>query len=305
MSWKRRAALLIAIGLPALFPVYAQTAASDEPIIVTGEPYKKARELSAAYVREVGIARGDQQAARWLTYICPNVVGIAEPQALEARERIRAIARKVGAPLAGEQCKPNLVVVFTDEPKSFMELVARRDRSKLAVSPRRSDRDFLFGEATVRWWYETAIKSKDDLPTQSDSGPHAVAMTAGPAGTTSTSAEIPSTAGASASNQYSASLLSTPTVRAISAATVVINVTDAARFGLHPVIDLAALVSLAEIKPGAAPDTSILSLFDANSVRRELSNRDLAFLSALYRIRMDREANLQRSSLVNSMTSPR
>ena len=114
--------------------------------------------------------------------------------------------------------------------------------------------------------------------------------------------ELPGATDTKTTNTYSGSLISTPTIRTISAATVVVNFAHASSLGLPAVIDHAALVGLAEIKLGPSPESSILSLFDDGSTRRELSNRDFAFLTALYRIPLDRKARVQRTALVNQMT---
>ena len=115
-------------------------------------------------------------------------------------------------------------------------------------------------------------------------------------------AVVPGATDTVGTHQYSASLIRTPTVRAISAATVVVDFQYARAYGLRAVIDHAALVGLAEIRPEAVPDNSILSLYTLDNARRELTGRDFSFLAGLYRIPMDREANLQRTALVNQMT---
>jgi hypothetical protein len=275
-----------------------------DAIVVIGEPLEKIRDESVAYVRELGIARGSQQAARWVTPICPRVAGIAEPMATKARDQIRAVARSVRAPLAPPGCKANLVVVLTSDPQGFVKMVAKKDSSKLGTKPRRAEREWLFGTAPARWWYDLGIQTRDRSPASSDAGT-AVAAEADSSGgfAAQSKSELPGTASTAYSAQFSASRLSTPTVRAIRASTIVVNFEDAHRLGLEAVIDYAALVGLAEIRPGAAPDASILSLFDAGNVRRELSNRDIGFLTALYALPLDREANVQRAALVNIMTN--
>ena len=277
---------------------------ANPTIVVTGDPLDKVRSESIAYVRELGVARGSQQAARWVTGICPRVAGITEPMAAKAREQIRAVARSVGAPLAPEGCKPNFVVVLTSDPQSFTKMVAKRDSSKMGVKPRRSDREWLFGTSPARWWYDLGIRDRDGNAASSDAGPRVAAEADAPGGVAAQSkSELPGNAEAVFTSQYSASRLSTASIRAIRASTVVVNFDDANRLGLEAVIDYAALVGLAEIRPGAAPDASILSLFDAGTVRRELSNRDIGFLTALYALPLDREANVQRTALVNIMTN--
>jgi hypothetical protein len=288
---------VIGCGLPASAPAQE----SNDPIVVTGESLEKARQESLLYLRGVGMVAGDRQVARWMIPVCPNVVGIPAAQAEPAVRQLRKIIAGVGAPLAAETCKANFVVVLSGDPKSFMAVVARRGQSKLKATPDRATKAWLFGDAKARWWYDTSIKSRDNLPAGADAGPHVV-VTTDPRMGGANAAELPGSSDTKATNTYSGSLVSMPTIRAISAATVVVDFNQAARLGLTAVIDHAALVGLAEVKYGPSPESSILSLFDDGSTRRELSNRDYAFLTALYRIPMDRKARLQRTALINQMT---
>ena len=49
------------------------------------------------------------------------------------------------------------------------------------------------------------------------------------------------------------------------------------------------------------PGRSILSLFDGESDRNTLSDQDVAFLQAIYRLPPDREAYQQRRQLVTTV----
>ena len=81
---------------------------------------------------------------------------------------------------------------------------------------------------------------------------------------------------------------------------MVIDVKRAEGVPLKSVIDYATLVGLAEIKLGASPGNSILSLFRSDGHNR-LTRRDRAFLTGLYRIAMDRRAEQQRRALVGAI----
>ena len=65
----------------------------------------------------------------------------------------------------------------------------------------------------------------------------------------------------------------------------------------------AALVAFAEIRNlDATPDGSILGMFAAGTPPRGLTPQDTAFLRALYRIPLDREAMRHRGQLVHEIT---
>ena len=71
-----------------------------------------------------------------------------------------------------------------------------------------------------------------------------------------------------------------------------------------PVVDYAAPVGLAEIRAGAAPRNSILSLFAANDSKR-LTGNDRAMLKGLYALHLTRKADQQRRVLIGSILRAR
>jgi hypothetical protein len=74
---------------------------------------------------------------------------------------------------------------------------------------------------------------------------------------------------------------------------------------LSAVASFAAMVALAEIRPGAAPPDSVLGLFAGGAVLRSPTAWDVAFLRALYRLPLDRTAQRQRGRLVTDLVAAR
>ena len=104
--------------------------------------------------------------------------------------------------------------------------------------------------------------------------------------------------------QYRSSLASTQMIRVLRAATIVVDVNKAEGTPLDSVIDLAALVGLAEIRPGAEPPpNSILALYERDGPK-QLTQLDLNFLTALYRLPLDRTAIAHRGLLVKGIVNP-
>lgn len=104
--------------------------------------------------------------------------------------------------------------------------------------------------------------------------------------------------------RYNNSIISTFTRRAIVSASVIIDQDQVIGRRLDAVAAYAALVALAEIRiPDFAAQGSILSLFDAPNAPARLTAQDMAFLRALYRLPLDRQAALHRGLLVRDMTS--
>ena len=101
------------------------------------------------------------------------------------------------------------------------------------------------------------------------------------------------------------SLIGPQTLRSIEGATIVIDVNDAEGATLRAVTDYAAFVALSGIRIRAEPQSqSILGLFDDRQGKRELTEWDKRFLTALYTIPHERKGRYQRGRLVGALLKP-
>ncbi|MFS0736332.1 hypothetical protein ABC347_04710 [Sphingomonas sp. 1P06PA] len=278
----------------------AGTAASppDTPtIVVSGkrtDPETRRKEAQA-FVRETGVAQGDRPIARWIDPICPRAIGVPKPIADRVTARIEAAARAAKVPVARPGCGANITVSFIKDAAGVAQTVFRK-KSRRFAEVSASDRTALMtGDAPVRWWYQTILRGRDgqiggDPPVWSGGD-------ASEGGGSALPSNIPSNL------SYSASMIRTPTVRAMSTATVLIDVDLATGVPLNSVADYAAMVALAEIRSAdASPAGSILALFEAGDGRpNALSEADRRFLRALYRVPLDRTALTQRGGLITEM----
>lgn len=290
----RHSVLTVLMSLPSA-QVYAAPP-TDDSIVVTGDRVGRERQQAESYVREVGIGVGEQPTARWIDPVCPHAIGLSKENAKVVEERIRNIVVEVGAPLAKRGCLANFNVVFTDSAEAVVRLVARRDDTISRELPTAAVQELTGGAAPIRWWFNSEMRTRDGAPAmslpflpgvqvQSDSGV----------------ASLPSGRSGSLS-LYSPSLVSNQLVRSIQLATVVVDVRRSQGVLLSSVVDYAALVGLAEIRLGATPPRSVLSLFQPNGERR-LTSRDRAFLTGLYEIAMDRRGRQQRQALVSKIVN--
>ena len=268
---------------------------TDE-IVVTGEKAAQAERQARAYIREIGVAAGDRQAARWIVPICPHVTGLSKEMADLVDQGIRKNAADVGAPVAPRGCRGNLVVAFTDDGEAVVKHMTRLDSLPTRKMTPTEARAFKAPGAPARWWYATGLRSRDGQPETSVMAPHVVFTDL-----SGNRVDPPLNDRSTILPQYTASLISTMGARGIEFAAVVIDAQQANGATLASVIDYASMVGLAEVRMGASVPGSILSLFEADASQRRLSRRDLAFLKGLYRITMDRKAEQQRRSLVSHM----
>ncbi len=281
-------------------PVEVPAATDDETITVTGAKRSAAevRHEAFEFVRRMGVVSNDRSAARWIDPVCPRAFGLAPEHARLVETRMRAIANTVGVPLAREKCRANIAVTFTADAGSMVRRIAVRSPKQLRwVTP--SERASLIeGTAPIRWWYASDTRSGDGQ-----------AGADGPTPWTGGNSEgggsiLPTTGVEQASLlHYNSSLISTQSVRALTNATVVIDVERAQGALLDAVAAYAAMVAFAEVREGAeVPAGSILSLFGPNGAAVSgLTERDLAFLTSLYDLPLDRRASEHRRRLVRDI----
>jgi hypothetical protein len=297
----RRALLAPCLGLASIAALAPPAPATEQPtILVQGErlPPEAARERAVAFVRTTGVASGQTPAARWVDPICPDVVGLVETAERAAEARIRRIAAAVGARVAPEGCTRNIVVSFASDGAALAREIARRDPARLAQLSASAREAVLTGSAPIRWWYTTEVRSRHNV--QGGDG----MSNAGGTDQTSPGSGYGAALGGNGGGlmHYESSIVSTLTSRVLTSAIVVVDLDKVMGRRLDALAAYAALVALAEIRGvGAAPEGSILGLFAAPVPARDLTAQDMAFLRALYRLPLDRQAMQHRGFLVGEI----
>ena len=153
--------------------------------------------------------------------------------------RIRRKAGAVGAQVAPAGCDANLTVAFAHDGGDLVRRIVGRRSVPLAGVPPERRRELKTGSAPIRWWYSAAPQSRDGIAAASVAPP----WTAGNA--QGGGSVLPVGEGVSSLQHYSASLISTGELRAITSATVVIDVQRSAGVPLAAAMDYASMVALA------------------------------------------------------------
>ncbi|WBH16767.1 hypothetical protein [Sphingomonas radiodurans] len=264
-------------------------------IIVVGAKPKERRERAVAFVRASGIARGQQPAARWVVPVCPKVSGVAPETAAIVVDRIRALAAEVGAPLAPAGCKANAIVTFTDDSQGVVTRVHARSPHQFKDVPRDWRAGLLHGDAPIRWWHIIKMGDADGVPpvpmqpsfVQIEGGVGGYGLPMGEGGV---------------QQRYKEGAISTQSTRAITGASVVIDVKRVGARDLRALGDYAAIVALAEFRPSTPPPPdSILGMFADNNPPGLATASDVALLKELYAFRLDREAKAHRRMLAKAL----
>lgn len=169
----RRLPLLLGAGLAfglggqvqAQQQQHDQRSDPDASIVVTGtrSTREEARDRAVEFVRQVGIARGQQAAARWIDPICPRIRGIAESYARIVEARMRAIAAEAGMRVARQGCAANVSVSFVGDAQALMREIDRRAPARLREVPVEARDALVNGAAPIRWWYLTGTRSRHGM----------------------------------------------------------------------------------------------------------------------------------------------
>lgn len=273
----------------------------DSPIVVTGQrpTREEAHARAVTFVRQIGVARGDTSAARFIDPVCPRVMGIAEPYAGMVRTRMRAIAQAAGILVGREGCQPNISVSFVGDASALMQEIARRSPTRFNEIPRDEREAMVNGESPVRWWYLTETRTRYQMR----HAPQSIQTAAGGSEGGGSSSVTSSSLDVDALSHYDAgSNVSNAVNRAIIDANVVIDLDGVEGRSLQAVAAYAAFVAFSEVRRSDPPPAgSILGMFGAEPQADALTDWDLAFLRALYAIPLDRAARRHRGMLVRDM----
>ena len=250
---------------------------------ITIEAKRKRQEAERAVSRfmfAVPIHHLDDSLARWNTPICPLVAGLPREQGEFVLARLSQIARDAKAPLAGEQCKPNLYVVVTREPNALLKKWYARDRRMFVTrNGLKPVRRFLNNTRPVRVWYNTDFASSEKRSLSPDAAPGALVGTG--LGRALQDANVPT------NDVGSATRLSRSAVLLLSSVFVVVDATRVQDVNFGQLVDYIGMIGLAEVnldgEIGAMP--TILRVFrNTPDPPQGLSDWDQAFLASLYNV---------------------
>jgi hypothetical protein len=149
---------LVVLFLPGL--VLAQPAPKAAPPTARGEPEtvysetqrQKDEQLSRRFVQSLlrPSTKLEGQFAKWKHPICPRVTGMTQAATDAVEHRIRAVAKRIGAPLdRPDSCHPNIAVYVTPQPQATLDTLAAQEIRLFGGSPRRE----LKMRYPVQAWY--------------------------------------------------------------------------------------------------------------------------------------------------------
>jgi hypothetical protein len=233
--------------------------------------------------------------ARWSkgAPLCPNAVGLTPDFNSFIIARIRQVADMVGAPLQTKlPCKPNMVVLFTPQPQALLDVVRAQKPVLLGYHSTAQMEAMTRVSHPIQAWYATATRDYNGTLRLDDAQAFdaCVAMY----GAASCSA-------ASMGTRVFDGMHSE-----MAAVTVVADANKIAGLQIGALADYIAMLALSQTQTFEAclPLASIANLMTADCEGKKaqsLTESDLAYLKALYKINPDVLGTLQTSEVSNEM----
>ena len=280
-------AQIILLTVSLYGPVYAADTPTTQPpgndhtqlnpAIVTAQRVKQLQTEIRKYVSSVLVRPWEDSLTRWDTPICPLVAGLPRDQGEYVLALVSKIARESDAPVAGEQCKANLLIIVTWQPDLLLKMWNRRATLFDSNSSTVQTRSFLNSKAPIRVWYNFSFKGGDGTSVSTGADPSLV-------GGLSSALQYQNLP-VLRSNSCRASKLCYGALQTFSSVIVVVDKNQINNVNMGQLVSYVAMVGLADIEMGANTEStpSILSLFKRTETPpQELSTWDRALLYGLY-----------------------
>jgi len=141
-----------------------------ENVIVTAPALRTERALDNFIIAHSKPTQWLGKIARWKNGICPLAVGLSPQLNLYISQRIIRVAMMTGAPLdKGETCRPNILVIATDQPQAFLDFMSTKRPALLGAHYISQRQKIATMTLPVQAWYSTATEDfrgfiSGDLP---------------------------------------------------------------------------------------------------------------------------------------------
>lgn len=145
---------------PAAHAQAANPSSRLESVTVTAQKLNL-RDIIRTYVK--GVAAPSPylgKIARWKSGVCPKVMGLQPDAAALVTDRIMAVAKMVGAPVAAsEPCRTNVEIVVTPQPQALLDALRQKrpDMFGYSSGPSQTTRMAIMNRP-IQAWYVTVTE---------------------------------------------------------------------------------------------------------------------------------------------------
>lgn len=257
------AALSLPAALAAQDGADSPSAASGE-IVVTGSQESVSVSQVQRQARDIAVVDGgvlDAPLARFEDRLCPGVVGLEEDFAFALNARIRANAERLGIRLLGDACRPNFIVVFTEDGEAVFRQLMEESQEYFRFLDIGQKNDIL-EPGPVHVWSNVEPRTLTGMPI----------------------AQVRNLTEPPRAGSFGAHSRIYTTVRRDISSVMITFDRDAVRgMSLRQLADYATMRGLAQTRvPRGTVMDSILSLFDRDAPPVALTEFDEAYLRSLY-----------------------
>lgn len=264
-----------------------------ESLVITARPAAPPIDTVSDFVGEVSARSANGRLARWDRKICPGVVGLRPPYGQALIDRIAAVSVAVGLETGAPGCKPNMVIIATDDSQGLTRSIVDRNPAAFARRERGMSRGdkalkaFVETPAPVRWWHVTRTKTAEGETYTQGSGVRV----------------------------RSASRLRATTRDDFDHVIILVDVSRIGVIRYEALVDYITMIGLAQIEPDVdvGDASSIIGLFAARDRGGEaasgLTEWDAAYLLGLYGanrdvVRGSRQENEIAKAMLKQLGSP-
>jgi hypothetical protein len=145
-------------------PLAASPGVPTGTVVVTARPRPVAPQsldrVVHGFVRSHGAATHIGQLARWRDPVCPQTTGLPPGYDAFVSSRVTEVAAQVGAPTGPPtgHCDPNVVIVFTVEPQTFMNEIRKKKPALLGFHYASQAVRLATVSQPIQGWYVTATR---------------------------------------------------------------------------------------------------------------------------------------------------
>src|SRR5579863_872923 len=130
-----------------------------ENVIVTAPALRSERALDNFIIAHSTPTLWLGKIARWKNGICPLAVGLSPELNTYISQRIIRVAMMTGAPLdKGETCRPNILVIATAQPQTFLDLLSTKRPALLGAHYISQRQKIATMTLPIQAWYSTATE---------------------------------------------------------------------------------------------------------------------------------------------------
>ena len=232
--------------------------------------------------------------ARWTRPICPATMGLGDKYAKYVTQRIRDVAKAVGAPVSADPCgRPNIEVMFTLNPQILLDNVRKSQPLLLGYHHNEREADEL-AKVThpIQAWYTTVSQDTTGTALVVDTGTCPVNGGVSIAGVVFPCAIVTHSTGSRAVDGLNSGFFN------------IVIVADPSKLLDYEVGTLGDYIAMMALSQAVSLDTcpdlpSITNLLAKGcaSIPGSITDGDLAYLKGLYRVPSGYSMNAQRNEI--------